>query len=618
MQAVPDGGWGEAEVATLELQQVTTGTVPERFLRAVRERGPRVALWHKRRGLWHPVTWAEYGRAAQEVACGLLALGFQPGQAAAIIGNNRPEWLFCDMGILLAGGLSVAVYATNPPEQCAYILGHSEARVFFVEDEEQLDKALEVRGQLPHLERIVVTDPEGLAGFSDPQVLTLDELRALGRAAWDPEGLERLARRASEDQVAILLYTSGTTGPPKGAMLTHRNLLWTAQALGEANALYPTDTALSFLPLSHIAERMLSVYLPLVWGYAVYFAESLDTLFQNLQEVRPTVLFAVPRLWEKLHSQLALHMREVDAFKRAAYEAALRVGRQYALARLAGEAVSPALRAAHALAELAVLRPLRRRLGLDRVRFAVSGAAPIAPEILEFYHALGVRIREVYGQTEGSGPTTIHQGDRIRLGTVGQPLPGVEVRIAPDGEILVRGPNVFAGYFKDPDATAQALRDGWLHSGDVGEMDEDGFLRITDRKKDLIVTAYGKNIAPAYVENLLKTSPYIQDAVVVGDRRPYLVALIVIDEDNVARWAQDRRIPFSTFADLSGNEQVRELVAQEVERVNRSLSHPEQVKRFALLPKRLYQEDGEVTPTQKVKRKAIVEKYRDLVESLYR
>ncbi|MDR7387339.1 MAG: AMP-dependent synthetase/ligase, partial [Armatimonadota bacterium] len=423
---------------------------------------------------------------------------------------------------------------------------------------------------------------------------------------------------ASEDQVAILLYTSGTTGPPKGAMLTHRNLLWTAQALGEANALYPTDTALSFLPLSHIAERMLSVYLPLVWGYAVYFAESLDTLFQNLQEVRPTVLFAVPRLWEKLHSQLALHMREVDAFKRAAYEAALRVGRQYALARLAGEAVSPALRAAHALAELAVLRPLRRRLGLDRVRFAVSGAAPIAPEILEFYHALGVRIREVYGQTEGSGPTTIHQGDRIRLGTVGQPLPGVEVRIAPDGEILVRGPNVFAGYFKDPEATAQALRDGWLHSGDVGEMDEDGFLRITDRKKDLIVTAYGKNIAPAYVENLLKTSPYIQDAVVVGDRRPYLVALIVIDEDNVARWAQDRRIPFSTFADLSGNEQVRELVAQEVERVNRSLSHPEQVKRFALLPKRLYQEDGEVTPTQKVKRKAIVEKYRDLVESLYR
>lgn len=605
-------------MATVELKRVTTGTVPRRFLHAVQERGPRVAMWHKRRGLWWPITWEQYGRAAQEVACGLAALGFEPGQAAAIIGNNRPEWLFCDMGILLAGGLSVAVYATNPPDQCAYVLAHSEARVFFVEDEEQLDKALEVRGQLPKLERIVVMDPEGLGRFSDPQVLTLDELRALGRAAWDPDGLEARLQGASEEDVAILLYTSGTTGPPKGAMLTHRNLLWTAEALGQANPLYPTDSSLSFLPLSHIAERMLSVYLPLVWGFVVYFAESLDTLFQNLQEVRPTILFAVPRLWEKLYSQLSLHMRETDAFKRAAYHLALHAGRRYALARLAGRRPAATLRVAHALADLCVLRPLRRRLGLDRVRFVVSGAAPIAPEILEFYHALGVRIREVYGQTEGSGPTTIHQGDRIRLGTVGQPLPGVEVRLAGDGEILVRGPNVFAGYFKDPEATAQALRDGWLHSGDVGELDTDGFLRITDRKKDLIVNAYGKNIAPAYVENQLKASPYIHDAVVVGDRRPYLVALVVIDEDNVARWAQDHRIPFSTFADLSGNDRVRDLIAQEVDRVNRTLSSPEQVKRFAILPKRLYQEDGEVTPTLKVKRKVLVERYREVIETLYR
>jgi len=605
-------------MATVKLERVTTGTIQDRFLRAVQERGSRVALWHKHRGLWHPVTWAEYGRAAQEVALGLVSLGFEPGQAVAIIGHNRPEWLFCDVGTLLAGGLSVGVYATNPPEQCAYILAHSEARVFFVEDREQLAKALEIRGALAHLEHIVVMDPVGLGAFADPQVLTLAELRALGRAAGDPAGLRARWRHASEDDVAILLYTSGTTGPPKGAMLTHRNLLWTAEALGRANPLYPTDSALSFLPLSHIAERMLSVYLPLVWGYVVYFAESLETLFQNLQEVRPTILFAVPRLWEKLYAQLTLHMRDLDPFKRTAYEAALHTGRMYALARLAGERPSPALRAAHTLAEWSVLRPLRRRLGLDRVRFAVSGAAPIAPEILEFYHAIGVRIREVYGQTEGSGPTTIHQGDRIRLGTVGQPLPGVEVRIAEDGEILVRGPNVFAGYFKDPHATAQALRDGWLHSGDVGEMDPEGFLRITDRKKDLIVNAYGKNIAPAYVENQLKASPYIQDAVVIGDRRPYLVALIVIDEDNVARWAQDQRIPFSTFTDLCMNDRVRELVAWEVERINRRLSSPEQVKRFAILPRRLYQEDGEVTPTLKVKRKVVQEKYRELIESLYR
>jgi long-chain acyl-CoA synthetase len=522
------------------------------------------------------------------------------------------------MGIQLAGGLSVAVYATNAPEQCAYVLDHSQSRFFFVENEEQLDKALEIRAGLPYLERIVVMDTEGLAGFSDPQVMSLEELRALGRAAADPRTLETVAAEVSEDDVAILLYTSGTTGPPKGVMLTHRNLLWTAEALGHTAALYPHDEAVSFLPLSHIAERMVSVYLPLVWGYTISFAESLDTLFQNLQEVRPSIVFAVPRLWEKMHSQVELHIADVDSFKRAAYRAAVRVGQRYALARLEKGSAPAWLGAARGLAALTVLNPLRRRLGLDRARWVISGAAPIAPEILAYYHAMGVPIREVYGQTEGSGPTTIHQGDRIKLGTVGQPIPGVEVRIAPDGEILVRGPNVFAGYFKDPEATAQALRNGWLHSGDIGEMDSEGFLRITDRKKDLIVNAYGKNIAPAYIENKLKASPYIGDAIVIGDRKPYLAALIVIDEDNVSQWAQDRRIPFSTFADLSGNEHVRELIAQEVERVNRTLSSPEQVKRFSILHKRLYQEDGEVTPTLKVKRKAIMEKYGDAIAGLYR
>ncbi|MDR5708825.1 MAG: AMP-binding protein [Armatimonadota bacterium] len=607
-------------MAVLKHPQVLTGTVPDRFLRAVRERAGRVALQHKRRGLWQPVTWEEYGRSAEEIARGLVALGLQRGEAAAIIGQNRPEWLFCDMGIQLAGGISVAVYTTSPPEQCAYVLGHSESRVFFVENEEQLDKALIIRSQLPHLRTIVVMDPEGLEGFADPQVMTLDELRALGRALGDAGVLEARLREVEEEDVAVLLYTSGTTGPPKAAMLTHRNLLWTAQALGAANPLYPTDTALSFLPLAHIAERMLSLYLPLVWGYTVHFAESLETLFQNLQEVRPTILFAVPRLWEKLYAQVELHMRAggVDFLKRTAYRTAVHFGRRHALSRLAGQPIPASLRVAHALSEALVLRPLRRRLGLDRVRFAVSGAAPIAPEILEYYHAIGVPVREVYGQTEGSGPTTIHHGDRIRLGTVGQPLPGVEVRIAEDGEILVRGPNVFAGYFKDPEATAQALRDGWLHSGDVGEMDAEGFLRITDRKKDILINAYGKNIAPAYVENKLKASPYIHDAVVIGDRRPYLVALIVLDEDHVARWAQEHRIPFTTFADLSMNERVQELLEQEVQQVNRALSPPEQVKRFAILPKRLYEEDGEITPTLKVKRKVIAERYADLIESLYR
>lgn len=604
----------------LQTRTAVEQTVPGMFFSQAARQGNRTALRHKRYGIWHRITWEEYAHKVRLVAYGLLALGLERGERVGLIGENRPEWVICDLGIQAAGGITTAIYTTSSPEQVAYILGHSEARIFLVENEEQLDKALEVRERLPRLDHIIVMDREGLRGFVDSQVMFLDELMELGRhfQSTHPGLLEERLQEIAPEDVAVLIYTSGTTGPPKGVMLTHRNILWTAEALARANPEYPTDEVLSFLPLSHIAERQLSVFLPIRWGYTVNFCENLDTVLQNLREVSPTVIFAVPRIWEKIYSGVELHIQEVDFVKRMAYRWAIRVGQHYAEAKLSRRAIPWWLRGLYFLAHTIVLLPLKRKLGLDRARLVISGAAPISPDILWYFWSIGVPIREVYGQTEGSGPTTIHQGEDIKLGTVGKPLPGVEVRIAEDGEILVRGPNVFKGYFKDPEATAATLRDGWLHSGDVGSFDEEGYLRITDRKKDLFITAGGKNIAPQYIENKLKFSPYIHDAVVIGDGRRYLVALIVIDEENVTKWAQDRRLPFTTYADLAGNPEVYKLISGEVEAVNRTLSSPEQIKRFAILPRRLYEEEGEVTPTLKVKRKAIMEKYRDLIESLYR
>ncbi|MBI3975653.1 MAG: AMP-binding protein [Armatimonadetes bacterium] len=598
----------------------TVESVPAVFFARAARHPHRVALRRKHLGLWQPVTWGVYAEAARLVAHGLLALGVEPGERVGLVGENRPEWLFADVGIQSIGGWTTGIYTTSSPEQIAYILGHAGCRLFMVEGEEQLDKALEIRGRVPALERIIVMDPEGLRTFRDPQVLSWEEFLNLGRAhrAAHPDALEDRLARIRPDDVAVLIYTSGTTGPPKGAMLTHRNILWTTDALHAVIGYRSDDEGLSYLPLSHIAERLISVFLPARFGHTVNFVENVDTVLDNLREVAPTLVFAVPRIWEKLYSGIELHMREVDPLKRLAYRAAVAVGRRAAPFRWRSRPLPPGLGLLYGLCDLLVLKPLRRRFGLHRLRHScLSGAAPVAPDILAYFWSIGVPVAQVYGQTEGSGPTSMHRDDDIRLETVGKPLPGVEVRLAEDGEILVRGGNVFAGYFKDPDATAATLRDGWLHSGDVGVFDPDGHLRITDRKKDLFITAGGKNIAPQYIENKLKFSPYINDAVVVGDGRRYLVALVVIDEENVTKWAQDRRLPFTTYADLSQHQEVRDLIWREVEAINKTLSGPEQVKKLAILPKRLYAEDGEVTPTMKVKRKAMMEKYRDLVETLY-
>jgi long-chain acyl-CoA synthetase len=571
-------------------------------------------------GIWRDIPWREYGENAKHVALGLISLGMRKGDRVAIISENKPQWLYSDLGILCAGGVTVGIYTTDSPKQIAYIMAHSGARFYIAEDEEQLDKILEVRGDLPHLEKIIIIDMEGLRRFQDPMAMSFDDLLRCGRelGQQDPGLFERRIREPRPEELAILIYTSGTTGPPKGAMISHRNILDVVEMQDEVNRGFETDELLSFLPLCHIAQRNVSVFNALKAGYTINFVEEMDTVPENMREVAPTVFFAVPRIWEKFYSALVLRMKDSTPLEKVAFRWAMGIGRKVSDCRLSQRPVPLHLRALFALADWTVLRNLKKFIGLNRARYLLSGAAPISPDILRFYHALGLDMREVYGQTENCGPTTIHYQGDVKFGTVGRPLPRAEVRIAEDGEILIRGPHVFMGYYNDPEKTREAIVDGWLHTGDVGRLDEDGHLVITDRKKDIIITSGGKNITPSEIENQLKFSPYINDAVVIGDGRRYLTALIMIDEENVMKYAQDNRIPFTTYASLTRAPEIIKLIDNEVEVVNRQFARVETIKQFRLIDIKLTTDDDEITPTMKLKRKFVSERFKELIEGMYR
>ncbi len=596
-------------------------TGPRMFQSRVQLSGDKIALRYKELGIWRDITWNQYNRKVREVALGLAALGVEPGECVSVIGENCPEWVYIDLGTMHAGGTTVGVYATNSWEQCQYVVDHSGSRLYFVENEEQLDKALRFREKVPRLEKIIVWDLKGLKHFQDPMVMSFDEFLALGRELdrKDPDLFPKRWARVQPDDMARLIYTSGTTGPPKGAMLTHRNITWMAKAMAEGNPVEADDEFLSFLPLCHIFEQLFTIFMNIKYGSIVNFIESTDTVTDNMREVSPTVAYGVPRVWEKYYSGIMIMMSDATWLKRLIFRTSLGIGKKYAALKTSYQPVPFPLRLAYALAYFITFRKLKERLGFDRVRLAFSGAAPISPDVLKFFQAIGIPLREGYGMTEGTGVTCANQRDRVKIGTVGQPLPGVEVKIAEDGEICFRGGNVFKGYFKNPQATAEVLeKDGWMHSGDVGVLDSEGFLKITDRKKDLIITAGGKNIAPQNIENQLKFSPYINDAVVIGDRRKYLVAIIVIDEDNVVKYAQDNKIQYTTYSSLTQHPEVRKLIQREVDGVNKTLANVETVKKFAILSKKLFVEDGEVTPTMKVKRKYINETFKNLIEEMYK
>lgn len=598
------------------------------------------SLRYKEKGIWREIKWGEYRELVKKCAKSLIACGVKKGDRVAIIGNNRWEWVVSDLGIISAGGISVGLYPTLSPEQIEYAVNHSSSSIIFVEGEEQLDKVLEILPKT-QLEKIVVWDRKGLWGFKNEKVIFFDEFMEIGKEIEDKE-LEKIKSEIEPDDVAFIVYTSGTTGPPKGAMITHKNILFMTWSLSRANEAREDDEVLSYLPLNHIAERLLSVYLPIRVGYRVNFVESFETLLENLKEVRPTVFFSVPRIWEKISSQIEVLIDDSTPFKKKIWKIAKKIGREYAeelqrikeelirkdgeFSKLSGEErrkiaekkVSLKTRLKYKLAYWGVLHHVKRILGFERTRFALCGAAPSAPELYIFFNSLGIPLAEGYGQTESSGVITITRIGKERFGYVGEPIDGVEVKIAEDGEILTRGPHVFKGYFKDPELTAMTIRDSWLYTGDIGEIDELGYLKILDRKKDIIITAGGKNITPSYIENKLKFSPYIQDAVVIGDGRKYLVALILIDEDNVSQWAQKKGVVFTTFEDLTKNPEVYKLIREEVEKVNKTLSQVETIKKFALIPRRLYEEEGDITPTRKIKRKIIEQKYKDIIEKLYK
>lgn len=595
-------------------------TTPLVFEQTVARQPNRVALRQKTLGLWHDISWQAYFERTRYLGSALIAMGLKPGECVGIIGDNGPEWVLADMAVQCSGGVSVGIYATNAWQQVQFIVDHAEITYLFVENEEQLDKWLMFRDQAPSLRKIIVWDLEGLQQFEDPLVMTFEDLLETGRSAVkdDPDALARRMQRVQPDDLAALIYTSGTTGPPKGAMLTHRNVTWMARAVVESNPIEREDEVLSFLPLCHIFERLFSVFVHITHGYVVNFVEKPDTVTDNMVEVSPTVGYAVPRIWEKYASATSIRMSDATWFKRLVFGLALSIGKKRADRIMNFQPLPVHLRLMFGLAHFAVLRKLKKRMGLDRIRIAYSGAAPIAPDVLHFFQSIGVNLVEGYGQTEGTGVTCTSRADKVKFGMVGPPLPGTEVRIAEDGEILVKSPGVFKGYYKNDAATRETLRDGWLYSGDVGELDEDGYLRITDRKKDIIVTAGGKNITPQYIENKLKASPYINDAVVIGDRRKYLTALIMIDEDNVMKYAQDHKIQFATYKDLTVDEDIHKLIQSEVDQVNTQVARVENVRKFTILPKKLYEEDGEVTPTMKVKRKYVHKAFQNLIEGMYR
>ncbi|MGB6539597.1 MAG: AMP-binding protein [Xanthobacteraceae bacterium] len=606
------------EKAVQAIEVAGCDTVPKLFHHRVAEWGARTAFREKRLGIWRATSWRDYGERAKWTGLGLVSLGLQRGEVVSILAETMPEWLYADRGVMGASGISNGIYPTDAAKQVEYILNDSGSRFLFVENEEQLDKYLEVRARCPLLRKAIVFDLEGLAGFRDPQVISFDELLALGRnhEANHPELWEELVDASAPEELALLVYTSGTTGPPKGAMLSHRNVLF---QIDNADAFIPVQEGgeqLAFLPLCHIAERTFTVFLPLRSGAVANFAESIETVPDNVREVAPTLFFAVPRIWERFYSGIVIRMKEATWIGRLAYAWAVRLGLAVAERRLEGREPSAGLALMFKIADRLVLENIKRSIGMHRVRYAGTGAAPIAPDLIKWYRALGIDLREVYGQTENCGLAT-GMPDRVKLGTVGVAAPRTELRLSPEGEILLRGPHVFMGYYNRPTKTAETVRDGWLHTGDVGFLDNDGYLKITDRMKDIIITAGGKNITPSEFENLLKFSPYVSDAVVIGDRRKFLTCLVMIDYDNVAKHAQDANVTFTDFGSLCRTREVQELIWSEIEKVNRGFARVETIKKFRLIEHQLSAEDDELTPTMKLKRKFVNEKYQELIESMY-
>jgi long-chain acyl-CoA synthetase len=600
------------------MSEPTFRSVIEMFQYRVAETPAGEAMSGRRDGRWHALTWGQTAERVRAVACGLLSLGFEKGERAAILATSSPEWVIADLGILAAGGATSTIYTSNTAEECAYILTDSGSRFCFVENPDQETKLREVRGQLGGVAKLILI--AGAPASGDGWTITLAELERLG-AFWDeanPGGFDGAVSSLRPEDLATLIYTSGTTGRPKGVMLTHGNWVFEAESLSALGVLTPADKQFLFLPLAHSYAKMLELAF-IRTGVATAIDGVIDDVAINLAAVRPTLMAGVPRVYEKLYNRVVTGAKEGGALKYKIFRWALDVGGRVSGLRQQGRRPSGFLALQHRLADKLVYSKLKARLG-GRLRFLFSGGAPLSRSIAEFFHACDIQILEGYGLTENSAAATSNRPERYKFGTVGQPLDGVEIATAEDGEVLIRGRNVMRGYYNLPEATAEALdADGWLHSGDIGQVDAEGFLTITDRKKDILVTAGGKNIAPQNIENMLKAGcPYVSQVVMLGDRRPFCVALITVNEETTGKWAREQGIEYKDYADLASRPEVERLIRDGVEAVNAQLASYERIKAFHLLDHDLSQATGELTPKMSVKRKVVEARHRDVLEGFYK
>jgi long-chain acyl-CoA synthetase len=594
-------------------------TLPKLFLRNVREYGNRVALREKDLGIWKRVTWKDYYEHARDFAMGLKALGFEPGDKVSILGDNCREWLYADIATQSLRGIAVGIYPTDVAGQVKYILKNSDSKFVIARDQEQVDKVLQVKNELPVLRKVIVIDMKGLRRYRDPLIISFDEMEKVGRRLYEqiPNFFEESIRSTQAQDVAIIVYTSGTTGDPKGAMISHKGMISMVRGLSQVLDFRSSDSVVSVLPLCHIAERMFSLIFPMYVGYTVNFAESVNTLQEDMKEISPTAFLNVPRIWEKMHSNIMIRMQDAVFFKRWVFKAMVPIGERVSQYKLKNKPIPLLWRFLHWVGYFSLFRALKNQLGLLQTRIFVSGAAPLSPDLIKFYHSIGVPVRECYGMTEMSGISFMPKDHEIRVGGVGKPIPGVEFKLGEDAEIFQKGDSVFVGYYGNPRATQETIVDGWLHTGDIGRVDEEGILYLTDRKKDIIITAGGKNIAPSEIENKLKFSPFIKEAIVIGDRRKYLSCLIQIDLENVSNWAQDHKIAYTTYKSLAAHPDVNKLIGKEVEEVNKHFSRVETIKKFKILEKELDPDDEELTATMKVKRAVIEKKFKDMIEAMY-
>lgn len=588
-------------------------TIAKRIQEQARTRGNAPAYFVRTANGWQPTSWADYADEVKRAGKAMMALGMEEGAAACMLGFNSPEWTVFDVAAFSIGGVPAGIYTTCSPEEVAYIVAHCDATTVLVEDVGQWEKIKAKRDELPALKQVVTM--KGCPAIDDAMVVSWEDFLASGDSVSDADFEVRLDG-LRPDQLATLIYTSGTTGPPKGVMLTHDNLAWTAElgidlAQAEAN-----DCVISYLPLSHIAEQMFTIHVAATAGYPVYYARSIEKVPDDLKEVQPTIFFGVPRIWEKFYAGIKAKGADAPPLRKKIGAWARSVGSRVSALRMQGQEPSGFLAFQYGLAKKLVFdSKVKPAIGLSRAKVCVSGAAPITREVLEFMASLDVIVQEIYGQSEGTGPTSFNQKGRTKFGTVGPPLPGVEVKIADDDEILVKGRNIFAGYYKDEGATSSTLsEDGWLHSGDLGAFDADGFLKIIGRKKEIIITAGGKNITPKNVEEALKSIPLVNEAVMIGDTRKFCSALVTLDPEAIVTWAKEKGVDPATAHE---NEEVIAEVQAGVAAANEQFARVEQIKKFRILPRNLTVEDKELTPTLKVKRRFVYENWADLIESMY-